>query len=245
MIIGMNKTFRFFFQKRKLKGATALRLSGPTHASPPLSRRRNTAPRTQRLLLLLLLPRGAFSHPALPPARHRVLLGRHRAGAARLAGHRHGRRGLRVPQPIRVHRASPAPAPAPAPATAPAAAPAPAPAPLAARLAARGKAARAQQATAGRGRRWVPRDGAGRVRCFAVRARGCCYGGSDRDRFAPPRLPRCPQRLLPDCARLPAQHAGGRLAAQLAYHPFRARAPAPARRAAKWLLTGRACCAGD
>ena len=51
------------------------------------------------------------SRPALPPtphlpaARHGVLLGRHRAGAARLASHRHGRRGLRLPQPIRVHRA--------------------------------------------------------------------------------------------------------------------------------------------
>ena len=43
--------------------------------------------------------------PHLPAARHGVLLGRHRAGAARLASHRHGRRGLRLPQPIRVHRA--------------------------------------------------------------------------------------------------------------------------------------------
>jgi len=55
------------------------------------------------------------SHPALPPARHRVLLGRHRVGAARLAGHWHGRRGLRVPQPIRVHRACPFPFPFPFP----------------------------------------------------------------------------------------------------------------------------------
>ena len=36
MIIGINKTFRFFFQKRKLKGGSAPRPSGPTHASPLL-----------------------------------------------------------------------------------------------------------------------------------------------------------------------------------------------------------------
>ena len=91
MIIGINKTFRFFFQKRKLKGGSAPRPSGPTHASP----------------LLRLAPAPHFLPPrtCLPPYRHGVLLGRHRAGAARLASHRHGRRGLRLPQPIRVHRA--------------------------------------------------------------------------------------------------------------------------------------------
>ena len=77
----------------------------------------------------------------------------------------------------------PAPSPSPSPS------PAPAPAPLAARLAARGKAARAQRATASRCRWWASRGEAGGVRCFAVKAR---VVAAAKRSFAPPRLPRLP-----------------------------------------------------
>ena len=152
MIIGINKTFRFFFQKRKLKGGSAPRPSGPTHASP----------------LLRLAPAPHFLPPrtCLPPGTAcflggigLVLLGWPVIGMGVEGFGFLNLFGCTEPAATsyRSHSANPHPHPHPHP-----------------------------------------------------------Y----------PRPHPNPQRLLPDCPRLPAQHAAGRHAAQPAHHPLRARAPA-------------------